>query len=173
MVVRIWRVADGKQIGYSHPNQCTARPIAGVWHDNWSDFTEEEKHTTLELVRSFVQQQIEMTLSGPEASAATVGRSRRFASGLPDYRRSLLRRSGCPVPRYFRTPPECLEVADQRPRRRTPIGTLNSPSLYLCVFGHLQVRPNRLRDIEINDFPRLGLGDLLKKYAATLRSALK
>jgi hypothetical protein len=62
MVVRIWRVADGKQIGYSHPNQCTARPIAGVWHDNWSDFTEEEKHTTLELVRSFVQQQIEMTL---------------------------------------------------------------------------------------------------------------
>src|SRR2546421_8898432 len=27
-------------------NQCTARPIAGVWHDNWSDFTEEEKHSS-------------------------------------------------------------------------------------------------------------------------------
>jgi hypothetical protein len=63
MVVRIWRVSDGKQIGYSHPDQCTRLPIAAVWHDQWSDYTDAEKHTTLDLVQSFVREQIVMALS--------------------------------------------------------------------------------------------------------------
>jgi hypothetical protein len=63
MVVRIWRVHDGKQIGYNHPDQCTRLPVAAVWHDKWSDYTDGEKHTTLELVRSFVRQQIMMALA--------------------------------------------------------------------------------------------------------------
>jgi len=63
MVVRIWRVSDGKQIGYSHPDQCTRLPIAAVWHDKWIDYTDAEKHTTLELIQSFVHQQITMALS--------------------------------------------------------------------------------------------------------------
>jgi hypothetical protein len=63
MVVRMWRVSDGKQIGYGHPDQCTLLPIAAVWHDKWSDYTDAEKHTTLELVQSFVRQQITMALS--------------------------------------------------------------------------------------------------------------
>jgi hypothetical protein len=63
MVVRIWRVSNGKQIAYSHPDQCTQLPIAAVWHDKWSDYTDAEKHTTLELVQSFVHQQIMRALS--------------------------------------------------------------------------------------------------------------
>jgi hypothetical protein len=63
MVVSIWRVSDGKRLGYSHPDQCTRLPIAAVWHDKWSDYTDAEKHTTLELVQSFVHQQIMMALS--------------------------------------------------------------------------------------------------------------
>jgi hypothetical protein len=63
MVVRMWRVSDGKQIGYGHPDQCTRLPIAAVWYDKWNDYTDAEKHTTLELVQSFVRQQVTMALS--------------------------------------------------------------------------------------------------------------
>jgi hypothetical protein len=43
-------------------DQCTRLPIAAVWYDKWSDYTDAEKHTTLELVQSFVRQQITMAL---------------------------------------------------------------------------------------------------------------
>ncbi len=62
MAVRIWRVADGKQIGYGHPNPCTARPINGVWHDQWAEYTDEEKRATVELVSTFVMEQLGMAL---------------------------------------------------------------------------------------------------------------
>jgi hypothetical protein len=63
MVIRILRVSDGKQIGYSHPDQCTRLPIAAAWHDKWEDYTDSEKHTTVDLVEAFVRQQIMMALS--------------------------------------------------------------------------------------------------------------
>jgi hypothetical protein len=62
MVMRIWRVNDGKQIGYSFVDPCTKEPIAGVWHDNWNEFTDEEKRSILDLVRSFAEQQILIAL---------------------------------------------------------------------------------------------------------------
>ena len=62
MVMRIFRVADGKQIGYAFVDPCTKQPVAGSWHDNWNDLTEEEKSAMLEQVRSFVEQQILIAL---------------------------------------------------------------------------------------------------------------
>jgi len=62
MIIRIWRVADGKQLGSGFAYPCAVAPVAGVWHDKWSDFTEEEKRSTLESIRSFVIGQIDRAL---------------------------------------------------------------------------------------------------------------
>jgi|SRR5215472_13229623 len=60
MAIHIWRVSDGKQIAVSQPGQCSfGMPLKGVaWHDNWNDFTDDEKRTTLEGVRAFILQKI-------------------------------------------------------------------------------------------------------------------
>lgn len=64
MAVRVWRVSDGKELGFSQPRQCNVLPIAGVvWHDSWSDFTDEEKHKALESIESFVQTEVVTALA--------------------------------------------------------------------------------------------------------------
>jgi hypothetical protein len=64
MAVRVWRVSDGKELGFSQPRQCNVLPIAGVvWHDTWSEFTDEEKHKALESVGAFVETEIVLALA--------------------------------------------------------------------------------------------------------------
>jgi hypothetical protein len=62
MTLRIYRVADGRQIGYEVPSACSDRPQPLVWHDIWADFTAEEKHVTLDAVQSYIQEQVAAAL---------------------------------------------------------------------------------------------------------------
>jgi hypothetical protein len=63
MALRIFRVSDGKQIGYAFPNSCTVKPSAPAWHDTWAQFTDEEKKATVDAVQSYIGFQVEEALS--------------------------------------------------------------------------------------------------------------
>ena len=58
MALRMYRVADGRQIGFAVPSACSDTPNALVWHDAWADFTADEKQRTLEAVQSYIHQQV-------------------------------------------------------------------------------------------------------------------
>jgi hypothetical protein len=65
MHVLIWRVADGKTIGYSVPDPCDytrSLPPAQAWHDNWSGYSDDERRAVLEQVTAYVHKQIQIAL---------------------------------------------------------------------------------------------------------------
>jgi hypothetical protein len=64
MDVLIWRVADGKMIGYSVPDPCDYMQSlpAEVWHDNWSEYSDDERRTALEQTEAYVRKQIHIAL---------------------------------------------------------------------------------------------------------------
>jgi hypothetical protein len=62
MVVRVWRVSDGKQIGFTAPDPCNFEQNSPVWHDRWGEFSDEEKQATLTTLGDFVGQQLKSAL---------------------------------------------------------------------------------------------------------------
>jgi hypothetical protein len=59
MALKMYRLADGKRIGFAVPSACSDSPNASlVWHDAWADFTTDEKRVTLDALQSFIQQQV-------------------------------------------------------------------------------------------------------------------
>ena len=61
----MYRTADGREIGHAIVFSCpdSYRPL--VWHDSWEEFSEDEKHATLEALQAFVEQQAEGALVTP------------------------------------------------------------------------------------------------------------
>jgi hypothetical protein len=47
MILRMYRVADRKQIAVAMPDPCSYSKTNAVWHDNWADYTDAEKQETL------------------------------------------------------------------------------------------------------------------------------
>jgi hypothetical protein len=62
IVVRVWRVSDGKQIGFTVPDPCNFDQIAPVWHDSWGEFSDQEKQATLAALGDFVGQRLKAAL---------------------------------------------------------------------------------------------------------------
>jgi hypothetical protein len=62
MVVRVWRVSDGKQIGFTAPDPCDFEQSSPHWHDKWEDFSDEEKQATLTSLGDFVGQRLKTAL---------------------------------------------------------------------------------------------------------------
>jgi hypothetical protein len=64
MNVLIWRVADGKMIGHSVPDPCDYMQSlpAQLWHDNWSEYSDDERRTALEQIEAHVRKQIRIAL---------------------------------------------------------------------------------------------------------------
>jgi hypothetical protein len=54
IVMRVWRVSDGKQIGFTAPDPCDLKHASPVWHDKWEEFSDAEKQTTLTDLQDFV-----------------------------------------------------------------------------------------------------------------------
>jgi hypothetical protein len=50
----VWRVSDGKQIGFTAPKPCGHDFAAPAWHDKWEEFSEQEKQSTLADLAGFV-----------------------------------------------------------------------------------------------------------------------
>jgi len=69
MALRMYRVADGRQIGFAVPSACSDTPKALVWHDAWTDFTTDEKSMTLDAVKFYIRQQVGMALVSVNISA--------------------------------------------------------------------------------------------------------
>lgn len=62
----MYRVADGKRIGFEIPDPCDysrSLPPAQAWHDNWADYSDDDKRVVLEEVSAHVRKQIYMVLT--------------------------------------------------------------------------------------------------------------
>jgi hypothetical protein len=62
MVVRIWRVSDGKQIGFTIPDACNFDQSSPVWHDKWEEFSDAEKQATLASLEDFAVERMNSAL---------------------------------------------------------------------------------------------------------------
>ena len=62
IVIRVWRVSDGKQIGFTAPDPCNFDQKSPVWRNSWAEFSDEEKHATLTTLEDFVSQQLKSAL---------------------------------------------------------------------------------------------------------------
>ena len=62
VVLRVWRVSDAKLLAFGNPNPCTHKPISGVWHDQWSGFSETEQRALGDAIQSYVEEQIDYGL---------------------------------------------------------------------------------------------------------------
>jgi hypothetical protein len=62
IVMRIWRVRDGKQIGFTAPDPCDFDHSAPVWHDKWEEFSDAEKQATLANLEGFVIERMNSAL---------------------------------------------------------------------------------------------------------------
>jgi hypothetical protein len=61
VAIRVFRTADGKQIGFTTPDPCV-KPEALVWHDSWTEFSDEERQATLAALQAFAEQQLRSAL---------------------------------------------------------------------------------------------------------------
>jgi hypothetical protein len=62
----MYRVADGKRIGFEIPDACDytrSLPPAQAWHANWADYSDDDKRLVLEEVSAHVRKQIYMVLA--------------------------------------------------------------------------------------------------------------
>jgi hypothetical protein len=62
IVMRVWRVSDGKQIGFTAPKPCGHDVKSLAWHDRWEEFSEGEKRATLNDLQGYVVQQMNEAL---------------------------------------------------------------------------------------------------------------
>jgi hypothetical protein len=53
IVMRVWRVSEGKQIGFTATKPCGHDLVSPAWHDRWDEFSEEEKRATLTSLQDF------------------------------------------------------------------------------------------------------------------------
>jgi hypothetical protein len=62
----MYRVADGKRIGFEIPDACDytkSLPPAQAWHENWAEYSDDDKRMVLEAVSVHVRKQIYMVLT--------------------------------------------------------------------------------------------------------------
>jgi hypothetical protein len=62
----MYRVADGKRIGFEIPDACDytkSLPPAQAWHENWADYSDDDKRLVLEEISAHVRKQIYMVLA--------------------------------------------------------------------------------------------------------------
>ena len=62
IVVRVWRVSDGKQIGFTAPDPCDFDHSSPAWHDKWEEFSDAEKQATLTDLEGFVVERMKSAL---------------------------------------------------------------------------------------------------------------
>jgi hypothetical protein len=62
IVVRVWRVSDRKQIGFTAPDPCNVDHKFPVWHDKWDDFSEQQSQVALTELQEFVGGQLKSAL---------------------------------------------------------------------------------------------------------------
>jgi hypothetical protein len=62
IVIRIWRVRDGKQIGFTAPDPCDFDHSAPIWHDKWEEFSDVEKQATVANLEGFVFERMNSAL---------------------------------------------------------------------------------------------------------------
>jgi hypothetical protein len=58
LILRMYRVSDRKQIAVAMPDPCNFAKTDVVWHDNWAEYTDDERQTALnalsDLARALV-----------------------------------------------------------------------------------------------------------------------
>jgi hypothetical protein len=62
----MYRVADAKRIGFEIPDACDytkSLPPAQAWHENWADYSDDDKRLVLEEVSAHVRKQIYMVMA--------------------------------------------------------------------------------------------------------------
>jgi hypothetical protein len=62
IIVRVWRVSDGKQIGFTAPDPCDLNDKLPAWHDKWEEFSDAEKQATLTDLQDFVIERMNSAL---------------------------------------------------------------------------------------------------------------
>jgi hypothetical protein len=62
MSVYIYHIADDKEIGHANAYSCPNGYAALPWHDNWLEFTDEERRVVLDALQIFIEQQIDAAL---------------------------------------------------------------------------------------------------------------
>jgi hypothetical protein len=62
IVMRVWRVSDGKQIGFTTPKPCGLNLRSPVWHDRWDEFSDEEKQSALTSLQDFLIERMNSSL---------------------------------------------------------------------------------------------------------------
>jgi hypothetical protein len=59
MALHMYRVSDGRRIGFAVPSACSDSPnVSLVWHEAWLDFTPDEQRRTLDALQSYIHQQV-------------------------------------------------------------------------------------------------------------------
>jgi hypothetical protein len=62
VAVRVFRVSDGKQIGFAVPDPCIYARNTLVWHDTWDAFSDEEKKATLAALQKYSLERLRSAL---------------------------------------------------------------------------------------------------------------
>ncbi|MCU0760650.1 MAG: hypothetical protein MUF07_15825 [Steroidobacteraceae bacterium] len=60
---RIFRVSDGKQIGYAGPDPCTYGGLQLAWHDDWASYSVDEQQAVLSALKQHAELVLGMALA--------------------------------------------------------------------------------------------------------------